>query len=181
MIKFLEKEIWKDIEGYEGLYQVSNLGRIKSLGMRSNHKKEMIMKQQIVRGYKKVTLTKESKPKIYSVHRIVAYEFIENIDDKIEVNHIDGNKLNNCVYNLEWVTPSENIRHAFKLGLKNQKKGKDNDRSIQVLQYDKDNNFICEYGSIREAERETNICHKDISLCVRGRQKSAGGYIWKKK
>ena len=88
-------EIWKDVNGYEGLYQVSNLGRVKSLENRSNHKKEMIMRFAKIKGYNKVTLSKNSESKSYPVHRLVATAFIENPDNKPHVNHIDGDKTNN--------------------------------------------------------------------------------------
>lgn len=116
------KEIWHDVIGYEGLYKVSNLGNVKMLQRLLPDKrilKEKFLKQQIQRnGYLLVGLRKEGKQKFISVHRIVASAFIPNIENKKQVNHIDGNKLNNKVNNLEWVTASENIKHAYKTGLK---------------------------------------------------------------
>lgn len=115
-------EIWHDVIGYEGLYKVSNLGNVKMLQRLLPDKrilKEKILKQQIQRnGYLLVGLRKEGKQKFILVHRIVASAFIPNIENKKQVNHIDGNKLNNKVNNLEWVTASENIKHAYKTGLK---------------------------------------------------------------
>ena len=114
-------EEWKDIKGYEGIYQVSNLGRIKSLERidNSNHKvKGKILK--IIpenRGYSVVNLCKDGKCKTYKVHRLVAIAFLENPDNKPQVNHIDGNKKNNSILNLEWVTAEENINHAWDTGL----------------------------------------------------------------
>ena len=84
-------EVWKDIFGYE-LYQVSTLGRVKSLGNRSNHRNEIILKPAVVQGYLKVNLYKNSKGKIWSIHRLVALTFLKNSNNKPEVNHIDGNK-----------------------------------------------------------------------------------------
>lgn len=112
-------EIWKNIEGYEGCYQVSNLGRVKSLGRkrrattRRGHEfyidtPERILTNIEVRGYERVTLCKKGKNKYHKIHRLVIGAFTPNIDGKSYVNHIDENKLNNNVTNLEWVTSSEN-------------------------------------------------------------------------
>ena len=119
------KEVWKDIKEYEGLYQISNLGRIKSLPKKYSPL-EIIMKCQIINnGYYIIHLKKEGKRKNYLVHRLVAEEFIKNTHNKKYVNHKDGNKTNNNIYNLEWVTMSENHYHAFKLGLKVSRKGEE--------------------------------------------------------
>lgn len=175
-------EIWKDIEGYEGLYQVSNYGRVKSLKNKSNHKNELIMKQAIVCGYKKICLSKNSIQKMYSVHRLVAIAFIKNPLNKEEVNHKDGNKQNNKANNLEWVTSSENMKHAFKKRLSKQKIGKENPRSIQVVKISlKSGKELKVYGSLHEAERKTGVKYTNISKCINGEYKQAGGYKWKKK
>jgi hypothetical protein len=134
------KEIWKDIDfidGFKGLYQVSNLGRVKSLGRIVKYpgskygmyngvfRPEKILKPKIKR-YAGVTLSNTNN-KIYpNIHRLVAIGFIPNHFNKPCVNHIDGNKLNNKVSNLEWVTNSENQLHAYKTGLQNPIYGKDN-------------------------------------------------------
>lgn len=114
------KEIWKDIEGYEGLYQVSNLGRVKSLSKKRGfgEQKEKVLKPWITNlGYCTVTLYKNSLSQIKRVHRLVAEAYIPNPENKETVNHIDGNKQNNTVENLEWNTQSENINHSIKTGL----------------------------------------------------------------
>jgi hypothetical protein len=107
-------EKWIDIDGYNGLYQISNFGRVKSLKGLT----ERILKQNINKyGYKVVYLSKDSKKKTISIHRLVAHGFIEREKNKLHVNHIDGNKTNNHVSNLEWVTPKENTLHALEHGL----------------------------------------------------------------
>jgi hypothetical protein len=101
-------EIWKDIEDYEGLYQVSNYGRVKSL-----KKGALIMKPQTSKdGYKKINLRRDNKTFSFKTHRLVAKAFILNPDNLPEVNHIDGNKINNHVSNLEWITHAKNMIHA---------------------------------------------------------------------
>ena len=107
-------EEWRDIEGYEGLYQVSNLGKIKSF----HYGTSRINKIQLTKkGYAYTHLYKNGKSKRYFVHVLVAKAFIPNPKNKPQVNHIDANKSNNRVENLEWVTPEENMQHAYEKGL----------------------------------------------------------------
>ena len=125
--KDTEFEIWKDITGYEGIYQVSNFGRIKSLGRFLKRGESKIFVDEFIMsggstpiGYKTVNLTKNKVRKAFSVHRLVAEAFIPNPEGKPEVNHIDGDKLNNNYANLEWCTRRENLQHAYDTGLVNQ-------------------------------------------------------------
>ena len=154
----MANEIWKDIEGYEGLYQVSNFGNVKSLARivhskkRSDYKiKEKILKQSdTTTGYKKVELHKDNeKRKSFKVHRLVAQAFIPNPENKREVNHIDGNKHNNNVNNLEWVTSSENKIHAFKMNLNPTKRDLDENEIIRM--------YCEEKMSIHQIAKELNI------------------------
>lgn len=121
-------EIWKDIKGYEGLYQVSNLGRLRTLQRYNISKKKHEKICKILKlgehrqGYQTTMLSKDGKQKAYLVHRLVAETFIRNEKSNPEVNHIDADKTNNCVSNLEWVTAKENSIHATRLGIKNTKK-----------------------------------------------------------
>lgn len=169
-------EIWKDIPGYEGLYQVSNLGNIKSLDryvfgiykdrfIRGKIKKLTINKK----GYLKITLFKNGKGNTREVHRIIAEAFIPNIENKSQVNHIDGNKQNNNVENLEWVTPRENNIHSIEV-LEHCKKA--------VIQFDLNGKFVNGYMSIKEAAEKNNLKPCSISNCINGRKKTAGGYEW---
>lgn len=127
-----QKEIFKDIIGYEGLYQVSNIGRVKSLkrigkgrglniGFAERIFNEKILKPQLTNKYYSVMLSKNGKIKLMKIHRLVLTAFKENKENKSQVNHIDGNKLNNNIENLEWCTVSENITHSYKIGLRSKK------------------------------------------------------------
>lgn len=108
------KEIWKDIEGYEGLYQVSNLGRVRSLNFRGNTHKQSLLKQSIKKknGYAQVTLCKNGKQKIYLVHQLVALMFLDNTNNYPIINHKDENKTNNNVNNLEWCSYKYNSNYG---------------------------------------------------------------------
>lgn len=177
------KEIWKDIKNYEGLYQVSNLGNVKSL-----HRYEKLLKPYINEhnGYVYVILYKNKKNKCCRVHRLVAQTFISNYENKPYVNHIDGNKQNNCVSNLEWCTAKENTQHAFKNGLIKIPKGKDNHmykkygdkhwNSKKVINIDTGKI----YNSFGEIARELNIINaSNIVANCKGKKLSAYGYHWK--
>lgn len=115
------KEIWKDVVGHEGFYQVSNLGQVKSLPRTVNNKfysgKVLSTKNSNPKQYEKTSLHDSGASRYYKVHQLVARAFIPNPDNKREVNHIDGNKHNNKVDNLEWVTSKENKEHNHKLGI----------------------------------------------------------------
>ena len=173
------EEEWKDIKGYEGLYKVSNLGKVKSMGHRRTHTLEKDLKPSIFHGYEHVTLLKHGKGTKMRVHRIVAQAFIPNPLNKPQINHIDGNKLNNCISNLEWATSQENILHAFNMGLNHAQKGAENRRSIKVIQMDMFGNDIAKYDGIREAERITGIDNASIGKVCKGKAKIAGGYKWR--
>lgn len=163
------EEIWKEVEGFEGLYWVSNLARVKN-------SKGLIMKQSI-RGtgnYLRVGLSKEGKQMTINVHLLVAKAFVPNDNPEIKtiVNHIvpvsEGGT--NEANNLEWTTYKENTQHALKRG---------NMRTKEVQQFDKQGNFIAEYFGAREAERQTGIRH--ISEVCNGKRATAGGFVWKYK
>lgn len=129
---WLMTEEWRDIPGYEGVYQASNLGRIKSLDvvmeLRSGpfiHKGRVLkLRQGTTSPYLLVSLSNSGKRKMHLVHRLIALTYIENNDSKPEVNHINGNKFDNRPENLEWVTSSENKLHAYEQGLRTREMGK---------------------------------------------------------
>ena len=173
-------EKWKDINGYEGRYQVSNLGRIKSLPRNGTIKEERILKyEKNNQGYLQVCLYNSGKKKLYLVHRIVAIAFIPNPENKPEVNHKWGIKTDNRASELEWNTQSENTLHAYENKLQKIKTGKEHKGSRVILQYDLESNYIKKWDTIKEAEEELKIY--GISKCCRGQRKTAGGYIWKYK
>ena len=163
------EEIWKDIEGYEGLYQVSNLGRVKSL------RRNIILRQGITRnGYEIVNLYK-NKSKYFLIHRLVANVFIPNPNNYPIVNHKDENKLNNCVDNLEWCTQKYNINYGTGIARRARSQSK------IVLQYSLDGTFIKEWKSMMDIQRNLGFNQSHISECCRNIRKTAYGYIWKYK
>ena len=172
------QEVWKDIKGYEGLYQVSNLGNIKSSSSSQNLNPSLHSG-----GYLKIELYKNGKGKYFYVHRIVAEAFIRNQEAKAQVNHIDGNKKHNSVDNLEWATPSENISHAFKIGLLQSpmkgKYGNLNPLSKKIDQYTVDGIFINTWDSISDVVRHFDCARTSIYRCLRGKTKTSMGYVWK--
>ena len=142
------KEIYKDIKGYENLYQISNLGNVKSLGNgNSNNSKERILKPGNQKNYKKVILSKNGNSKNFTVHRLVAEAFIPNPNNFPIINHKDENPSNNCVDNLEWCTTAYNNSYGNRVKKIQEKSG----QKIQCL--DLRTNEITFYKSIREAAR----------------------------
>ena len=163
-------EIWKPVKDFEGLYEVSNHGRVKSL--KRFHAKERILKQYIDRyGYMKVVLTKESKPHYFTVHRLVALMFVDNPLHKTTVDHIDCNRRNNCAENLRWATPKENNLHSHKLGRQIW-----NSKPIVAVS-PKGEMFF--FNSQREAAKFIGMNQCVISRMLHGRNHSAKGWCFK--
>ena len=180
-------EIWKDYKNYEGLYQASNLGRMRSLDrwVKSKSGSVRLCKGKILKlctdkyGYLNVSLYKNNKVKTYLVHRIIAETFLPNTDNLPCVNHKDENPLNNVVSNLEWCTYSYNNSYGTRLERVRDKQinGK---KSKPVLQYDLEGNFIREWPSTMECERN-GYQNTGISHCCLGKLKTYKGFIWEYK
>lgn len=181
-------ENWKDIKGYEGLYQVSDLGRVRSLerdvynprGNVMRHIEEKILVQRINKhGYVRVNLYLNGKIKTISTHRLVAEAFLPNPENKSQINHIDEIKTNNAVSNLEWCNAQYNINYgtrttravkncrSFKLG--------DSPRAKAVFCEELNKTFDC----ARRAEEELGICRSCVGKVCRGEVKTAGGFHWR--
>ena len=169
-------EVWKDIVGYEGLYQVSNLGRIKSIGKDADRILKVNKKRN---GYIGCVLSKNGIIKHYRVHRLVAEAFIPNTENKPQVNHINGIKTDNNAKNLEWCTAKENINHSFKAGLSRGRRDGKNVLSKKIRQYSLDGAFIKEWESAMQIQRELGFYNSAISACCLNKQKQAYGYIWR--
>ena len=188
-------EIWKtaiyDGEIYEGLYKVSNLGKILSLNYRNTGKADLMNTGKRKDGYLQVQLSKNKERKNCYVHRLVAETFLPNPDNLPEVNHKDEDKTNNFVFlnedgtvnkkksNLEWKNHIDNCNH----GTRNERAAKANTNgkcSKPVLQFTLDGEFIREWPSAMECERN-GFDQSNVSACCRGKIKSAYGYIWKYK
>lgn len=165
LINIKMKEIWKDIDGYEGLYQVSNLGRVKSLMCHGFKRVKILKGCRYAKGYLIVNLYKSGKPISKSIHRLVASAFIPNTQLKKEVNHLDANKVNNYVDNLEWCTTLENVKHAIENGLRiEQMKKTAEARCIPVI----DTKTQTVYQSIKVASKTVSISPQQLSRMLNG-------------
>lgn len=156
-------------------YEISNTGIVRRIDNKNT------LSGCIISGYKTVKLTFEnSKQKRFYVHRLVAEHFIENPDPKNKtfVNHIDGNKLNNCVENLEWVTPRENNLHYYREIKEKVKEKRRGVKAIPVIQYSLQHEKIAEYPSMSSAHKATGISVVQIARAVHGEIKVANGFIW---
>lgn len=174
-------EEWREIPSYEGLYEVSSLGRIRSMDKvidlynggsytrKGTERKPCVNKD----GYYRINLCKKGVQKLHAVHRLVAKAFIPNEQGLPEVNHINENKLDNRVENLEWCTR----RHNVNWGNRNKNAGKTNGRAVSQFTIDGDK--IGEYYSSHEAHRATGITEQSINLCCLGRRQHAGMFRWK--
>lgn len=161
------EEQWRDVVGYEGLYQISNSGKLRNT-------KGHILKVHIAHnGYCYFNISKNSVAKSKRVHRLVAEAFIPNPENKAEVNHKDGDKFNNHVENLEWMTKSENNLHAFRTHLRPPTNEK------PIGQYTLTGTLLNTYPNSHEAARKTHVCQGHICRVCSGKFQQLGGYIWR--
>lgn len=191
------EEIWKDIKDWEGLYKISNMGRVLCCERvtRHNHKTEERIKQVGVNssGYRVTTFydAKTGRVKVYSVHRLVAEAFIPNIHNKPCIDHIDGNPSNNCVENLRWCTHKENVNNPICLkrrSIKSKEAAKrpetlkkkiESSKKVKVCQYDLEGNLLKIFNSFHEVERELGYLCSNINSCCNKKQKTAHGFVWR--
>lgn len=167
------QESWRDIEGYEGMYQVSDKGNVRSLDRTVVSKLGIarrvsgrLLKTANVRGYECICLAKDGERPMFKVHRLVAKAFVPGCSDGMQVNHKDGDKTNNSAENLEWVTPLDNQLHAIRTGLKTgMEKAKPILRSDGVM-----------FGSLKEAAQGSGCRIQDVCNVVKGRRKTSHGY-----
>ena len=166
----MEEEIWCPIKGFEGLYEVSDKGRVKSIG----YGKEKILKPFSNKdGYLQVGLRKNRGRKNWLVHRLVAKTFIPNPDNLPEVNHKDEDKTNNSVQNLDWCDKKYNNNYGTRTQRQADKCSK------PVIQFTKDGEFVREWKSMNDVQRNLNYSQGNISSCCTGRYKYAYNFIWK--
>ena len=177
----MNKEIWRDITGYEGYYQVSSEGRVKSLKRTFIDKsgRKRTVKERILKpafdgwGYLIVTLCAGGKRKNLMVHRLVCEAFNDNRDEKPEVNHINEIKTDNRACNLEWCTRRENLNH----GTRSERSAKT--LSKPICQYTLDEKIVKTWASLTEVKRQTGFGQSHISQVANGKRKQAYGFIWK--
>lgn len=178
------QEIWKDIPNYDGLYQVSNLGNVRSMD-RKVHRNDkysgclhtvngkILKPMEGGHGYLYVNLYKNGKRKLTPIHRIVSIVFIKNEHGYKQVNHIDENKRNNCVCNLEWCDCKYNNNYGT------HKEKASNTRSVAVYQYTLSGEFVSKYKNAKEAARSNNIHFSGIYCCCERKIKFSHGFIWR--
>jgi hypothetical protein len=169
------QEIWKDILGYEGLYQISNYGNVRSLHW--NHSNQIRLLTPFDNdGYLRIGFRQQGKLKNHLIHVLVAKAFIPNPNNLPQVNHKDGNKHNNLVSNLEWISNSDNVKHAIRNHLRNSHASKSN--PSKVYQYSLDGKLLAIFPSQHDAANKLHLAQANISKAIR-RNKQYANYYWK--
>lgn len=162
-------EEWRDIPGYEGWYQVSNLGRVRSMRRIS----PSIMSPSTYNGYHRVNLSNGGKYTTIHIHRLVAMVFLPNPYNYPQVNHLDGNRQNNNINNLEWCSRSQNQIHAYRV------LGRARPRCRSVIQMDDNENILNMFESISQASRYCNVSVTTIREAILGKINHAAGFKWR--
>lgn len=181
------KETWKDIAGYEGLYQVSNLGQVKSLDRTEQCKNGRIRRRKgCIKtlhtdkdGYNIITICKNNIRKTFHVYRLVYEAFNGPIPDGMQVNHIDECKTNDAVWNLNLMTPKENTNWGTCIKRRGTSQRNRPDTSKIVLQYSIDGEFIKQWESTKEIQRSLGFANPNISACCLGKKETAYGFVWR--
>lgn len=168
-------EYWKDIPNYEGLYQASTHGNIRSLNYKGSKVPKVLALRRDKHGYLDLLLCKKGIHKREKVHRLVAKTFIPNPDNYPQINHKDENPANNFVSNLEWCDSKYNINYGNRAAKFSETRG------CKIIQCDLNGAPICEWRSIRYAAKCLNLHDSNIHDVIIGKQQTCGGYIWKKK
>lgn len=184
-LKDLDNEVWKDVVGYENLYEVSNFGRVRTNKNKityteihgERHWKQRILKQKIHKRPRstnfslRVCLWKNGKSKSFLVSRLVAMSFLENPNNLPQINHIDGNSMNNNINNLEWCTAKENVNHAFENGLINSCK--------KIMLINKTTNEVFEFNSRAKASKFMKKNKGYINMMLKRNKNENDEFIWK--
>lgn len=172
------REEWRPVVGYEGLYEISSKGRVKSLNYRRTGKEKILKTFDNSKGYPCVKLFKDGKNKNCRIHRLVAQAFLENPYNLPEVNHIDENKQNSCVENLEWCSRSYNVNYGTRNQRVSEMRINDPRLSKTVVGINNADGSMVIFPSSCEAERQTGIFQTSIIRCCQGKVNSAGDYFW---
>ena len=171
-------EIWKPVVGYEGLYEVSNLGKVKAIKWHRGEEEKEMKPYTTYKGYLRLRLCKNGKGKQFQIHRLVAEAFIPNPENKPYIDHINTDRTDNRVENLRWVTNKENCNNP--ISKQNYSKSNKVKTAVPILQFDKNMNFIKKWESMTDAETSLGIKSRLSEYCGNkyGR-KTAGGFIWR--
>lgn len=175
-------EIWRDIVGYEDLYQVSNFGNVRSLNYRNSGVPHNLLFKRHRCGYAQILLAKDGERKMFLIHRLVASAFLDNPNNYQQVNHKDENKRNNIASNLEWCDASHNVKYSIGLHPErdcgNRTKHPYKHDNLKIAQIDADGNIVRFWGGTPEIRRDKRYNPSNIIQCCLGKRKTAHGFIW---